>query len=515
MADASADKDISHSMSNMNEINGNTNVETTDPSFLPSPSASEPSARNNESQNITSAHTKSPTTSASESFYISNGRSLKALLILCEGLMDEEGNPIADMSDLPWSSARAKNIKLTAIDLRTEVERRWYFGWYSHNTTSKSLDNKSGNRVVKNIPSTMKKTLSSSRKQLQIERMAERAAVEEAEEQAQIAGKGANWMGKFPMLRLIHVLIDHDEIKRAFHNRHDLPSGRMALENRNTVEARTASVWQMMADKWNDPLFLPVTAALPNLHSDFSQPIPVLHELVSHMQLANADKVEERWQSMILQLNRMISKWERSGQGDGGYNFDGDDDNGCDDAYDSSSYRRSALDLRKNFVIGTNTYLLYLWEMLETHDLLGTSIQRLNPSVSSDNGNTDVPGVIIGVKHKIGDDEVSITSSRKSAKKSDMETLSDSITRHGESLVMAARIVASAASSSNEKNEEANTISRIERNIILRLPDVRGDREMYDTMMNEVKEIEKEINENLIKLKGTEGTPQKSNRSPN
>jgi hypothetical protein len=47
------------------------------------------------------------------------------------------------------------------------------------------------------------------------------------------------------------------------------------------------------------------------------------------------------------------------------------------------------------------------------------------------------------------------------------------------------------------------------------LPDVRGDGEMYDTMMNEVKEIEKEINENLIKLKGTEGTPQKSNRSPN
>ncbi len=46
----------------------------------------------------------------------------------------------------------------------------------------------------------------------------------------------------------------------------------------------------------------------------------------------------------------MISNWEKSGQGDGGYNFDGDDDNGCDDDYDSSSYRRGALDLCKNFV---------------------------------------------------------------------------------------------------------------------------------------------------------------------
>ena len=59
---------------------------------------------------------------------------------------------------------------------------------------------------------------------------------------AQIAGKGANWIGKFPMLRLIHVLIDHDEIKRAFHNCHDLPSGRMALENGNTDEVRAALV---------------------------------------------------------------------------------------------------------------------------------------------------------------------------------------------------------------------------------------------------------------------------------
>ena len=66
------------------------------------------------------------------------------------------------------------------------------------------------------------------------------------------------------------------------------------MKNRNKVKAKAALVWQMMTDKWINHLFLPVTAAMPNLHSDFAQPIPVPHELVSHMQPANAHKVEER-----------------------------------------------------------------------------------------------------------------------------------------------------------------------------------------------------------------------------
>ena len=53
---------------------------------------------------------------------------------------------------------------------------------------------------------------------------------------------------------------------------------------------------------------------------------------MSHLQPATADKVEERWQSMNVQLNHVISKWEHSGQGDGGFiqgdNNDGDEEGG-------------------------------------------------------------------------------------------------------------------------------------------------------------------------------------------
>jgi len=52
----------------------------------------------------------------------------------------------------------------------------------------------------------------------------------------------------------------------------------------------------MLADKWNDPLFLPFPVSVPDLSLYFSMPIPVPHKLLSHMQLVTVDKDEERWQ---------------------------------------------------------------------------------------------------------------------------------------------------------------------------------------------------------------------------
>ncbi len=76
--------------------------------------------------------------------------------------------------------------------------------------------------------------------------------------------KNKSWSGRLPYLCLIHALIDHDNIKAASIHRSDIPSGRMAVENRNTEEARAASVWQMLADKWNDESFAPATASKPD-----------------------------------------------------------------------------------------------------------------------------------------------------------------------------------------------------------------------------------------------------------
>ncbi len=73
-----------------------------------------------------------------------------------------------------------------------------------------------------------------------------------------------------------------------------------------------------MAKKWNDPLFLPISILLGELHSDFCLPIVVDHNVVLDMAAATPEKVKDKWSSLIHELKRKIENWERSGQGDGG-----------------------------------------------------------------------------------------------------------------------------------------------------------------------------------------------------
>ena len=57
----------------------------------------------------------------------------------------------------------------------------------------------------------------------------------------------------------------------------------------------------------------------------------------------------------------------------------------------------SALDLRCNFFDDKYTYLLYLWDVLDEHDLVNSTMQQLLGGISSANGSTDVPSVIMNV----------------------------------------------------------------------------------------------------------------------
>jgi hypothetical protein len=100
--------------------------------------------------------------------------------------------------------------------------------------------------------------------------------------------------------------------------------------------------------------------------------------------------------------------------------------------------------------------------MLEPHDLIGPSIQHLNSLVLSGNGNTGVPSVIIGKGKLDDDDDTSLESLRKSLKKSEMDTLSAFINRHGDSLVMVARIAASGNEMSFRCGQEAEIIPRVD-----------------------------------------------------
>jgi hypothetical protein len=139
---------------------------------------------------------------------------------------------------------------------------------------------------------------------------------------------------------------------------------------------------------------------------------------------------------MGVKLKRIIINWERSGQGDGGL-----DDEGSEEQEDSmigedtpgfgalANRKRGALDQRSQFVDYQQSYLLYLWFMLDKHGLLESSIQRLDDSVAACNGATGVPQVI---------DVASLTSSKSkrkcsksespsTASQNDLQALSESI----------------------------------------------------------------------------------------
>ena len=225
-----------------------------------------------------------------ESFYAENGQSVRALVILCHGLLRDDGTPTVDVANLPWSQMKRSAIRPKADELKAEIIRRWNVLCAGKHPAL--------NEAPKATPRPKQWSLSKVHKWLEEnpigngfgrefllaavdERlvMAEKA-VKETEDELSLFNK--KWIGKEPILRLIHALIDDDDIKRAYLVRLDVSSDRMVVENRNTPASKAASVWAMMSRKWNDPHFSPTTRRI-DLHSDFYDPIAIDHDVVSDM----------------------------------------------------------------------------------------------------------------------------------------------------------------------------------------------------------------------------------------
>ncbi len=114
-----------------------------------------------------------------------------------------------------------------------------------------------------------------------------------------------NWVGKYPFLRLIHAIVDVNDIEDAYIRR--------AVENRRAPAAIASNVWYMVSEKWNDESFSPTTS-VKDTNSDFALPIPIPFDAVANLSLATPEKVEDKWNTMNTALKRIITNWERSGQ---------------------------------------------------------------------------------------------------------------------------------------------------------------------------------------------------------
>ena len=82
------------------------------------------------------------------------------------------------------------------------------------------------------------------------------------------------WVGSVPMpfLRLIHCLVDFENIKEAFLKSFDTMT-RQELDGRFNDDIRRDSPWVLIADKWNDNNYNPTSTPYVYLYQDFQTAI--------------------------------------------------------------------------------------------------------------------------------------------------------------------------------------------------------------------------------------------------
>jgi hypothetical protein len=197
----------------------------------------------------------------------------------------------------------------------------------------------------------------------------------------------------------------------------------LKTETRPKTETRR---YELMAAVYNDPTFNPVTQILLQNHMDYTEEIDLSHSKVEHMSEATPDKCQEKYSSMTLALKRQIASWEASGQGEGGMLFgdDGEEEHECSSTFEFGQLTgrpQRALERRANFFSDVPSYLLYLWDMIETHDLRRSCLQTLVASVAAGDGGANVPSLFDNDGNDNNDDG-SLSVSSKSTKSAASQT---------------------------------------------------------------------------------------------
>ena len=194
-----------------------------------------------------------------------------------------------------------------------------------------------------------------------------------------------------------------------------------------------------------------------------------------------------------------------------------------------------ALDLRRNFFDKRNTYLLYLWDILDEHDLVQSSMQQLLTGIGSGNGSSGVPSVI-GDKGRNNNND-SLASSKKIKRQKDDDAaafarLSSSIETHSRSLVSAAQISAKEQeknraearteqershklSQASELKARINSLNDKKRDMTIKMTEDNVSVRQMNAFEQVIEGIDAEIAEKKAELNGLSlATPTKSNRSP-
>jgi hypothetical protein len=221
---------------------------------------------------------------------------------------------------------------------------------------------------------------------------------------------------------------------------HDLLNKCIFVNNMKSVEKREETVWQKMANMWNNEYFSPMTMALsPKLSAQFVNSWVIMFDSCSEYASAIPDKCANQFAAMIVELHPLIGR-SLCGKGDEDLDkYDADDKN--DNFGNLSRCSQGALDSQANFLGTSQQYILYLWEYLNAHDLLKMSFQHLNPKVATKNGGKGVPSIICSLPANCSPSD---TSKMESTNRKNEDAISVSITLLGENNLRVARVKSNA-----------------------------------------------------------------------
>eukprot|EP00970_Alexandrium_tamarense_P000876 scaffold103_cov193-Alexandrium_tamarense.AAC.7 len=373
--------------------------------------------------------------------YAEHNRSLKVLVVMSRGLVDEAGEPLFDENAEPWCKVNPREWQSSRDDLAKEICRRWedYVGkvegkprpavleWLINNPIA-TLGDGDGN--------TRDADCMFLRYQMgEVKKLRTVSIAEMAEQQALLEG---NWVGPDPIIRLFHCIIDHSHILQKFLTRLQSMSC-LSLENRNLDLSRDISVWEDISNVWNDPQYTPTT----ELFNNKLQQTEIPHSKVATLAKATPEKCESRFNAVVLNLKRFITMWERSGQGEGGFLHEEEEAQlGMNEFGSLAGRSENALSNRANFVGDNGKHFLYLWDLIDKYDLMKTCMQIIGSEFAASSGD-NVRIIYDSKRAQLKDDEDDDASSMSSKQtKSEMSTFGGSIMKLATNNVMIAKMKA-------------------------------------------------------------------------
>ena len=185
------------------------------------------------------------------------------------------------------------------------------------------------------------------------------------------------WHGLVPYLRLIHCIFDFERTREALQKSFTVMT-RAEIDGRFHNDHAREDPWEMIADKWNDSGFSIQSSVYSHLHNDYGKAIDLSHSTVAGMGTLTPDKAKKKFYKMKNEMVIVKMKWERSGNGDGSFLKETENEFDVDERELINGSDRS------NFLGGASSSVLYLWKKAEETDFVSAVCQQLGTDSSLD-----------------------------------------------------------------------------------------------------------------------------------